>query len=166
MIRFIKGDATDPQASGNKVIAHICNDVGGWGKGFVLSLSKKWDEPEKAYRQWYLTRNNPATLNDDQFELGSVAFINIKSRRDIVVANMIAQHGLGSHNGKPPIRYIALDTCLKTVADFAMQYNYSVHMPRIGCGLAGGKWSEVEKLIEQRLPTVEVYVYDLGNGEK
>ena len=35
-IHYIKGDATQPQAKGNKVIAHICNDLGGWGKGFVL----------------------------------------------------------------------------------------------------------------------------------
>jgi hypothetical protein len=30
-IRFLKGDATSPQAKGNKVIAHVCNDLGKWG---------------------------------------------------------------------------------------------------------------------------------------
>ena len=35
-------------------------------------------------------------------------------------------------------------------------------MPRIGCGLAGGKWSVVEPLIEQQLVAagVAVTVYD------
>jgi hypothetical protein len=28
-VRYIKGDATSPQAKGPKVIAHICNDVSG-----------------------------------------------------------------------------------------------------------------------------------------
>jgi hypothetical protein len=35
-------------------------------------------------------------------------------------------------------------------------------MPRIGCGLAGGKWSEVEPLIEEHLIAagVPVTAYD------
>jgi hypothetical protein len=32
-------------------------------------------------------------------------------------------------------------------------------MPRIGCGLAGGKWEEIAKIIQQTL-TVDVYIYD------
>lgn len=47
-ILYIKGDATAPIGSGVKVITHICNDIGGWGKGFVLALSKKWKMPEEA----------------------------------------------------------------------------------------------------------------------
>lgn len=31
-IQYIKGDATCPHAEGNKIIAHICNNIGGWGK--------------------------------------------------------------------------------------------------------------------------------------
>jgi hypothetical protein len=31
----LKGDATSPQAKGPKVIAHVCNDIGAWGKGFA-----------------------------------------------------------------------------------------------------------------------------------
>ena len=37
-LRIIKGDATAPQGSGTKIIAHVCNDQGGWGKGFVLAV--------------------------------------------------------------------------------------------------------------------------------
>ncbi|MDR6488204.1 O-acetyl-ADP-ribose deacetylase (regulator of RNase III) [Chryseobacterium vietnamense] len=38
----------------------------------------------------------------------------------------------------------------------------NIHMPRIGCGLAGGKWEEIEPIIERALlkKDVEVYVYD------
>jgi len=32
-IKYIKGDATNPAGEGNKLIVHICNDIGGWGKG-------------------------------------------------------------------------------------------------------------------------------------
>src|SRR5205823_6841477 len=51
-ITYLKGDATCPQAKGVKIICHVCNDIGGWGKGFVLALSKRWSEPEAAYRKW------------------------------------------------------------------------------------------------------------------
>ncbi len=30
-IMYIKRDATSPIAPNNKVITHICNDIGGWG---------------------------------------------------------------------------------------------------------------------------------------
>jgi hypothetical protein len=28
-IQYVQGDATRPAAAGNKIIAHVCNDVGG-----------------------------------------------------------------------------------------------------------------------------------------
>lgn len=40
-ITYLKGDATNPQSEENKIIAHICNDIGGWGKGFVVAISKR-----------------------------------------------------------------------------------------------------------------------------
>ncbi len=52
-IEYVSGDATRPVGDGCKVIVHICNDRGGWGKGFVLALSKRWKQPEAAYRNWY-----------------------------------------------------------------------------------------------------------------
>ncbi|MGA3490465.1 hypothetical protein ACK8GG_20940, partial [Micromonosporaceae bacterium DT55] len=55
-LKTIKGDATSPQAKGRKVIAHICNDLGGWGKGFVLAISRRWPEPERDYRAWHRGR--------------------------------------------------------------------------------------------------------------
>ncbi|GGN44191.1 hypothetical protein GCM10012285_26520 [Streptomyces kronopolitis] len=48
------------------------------------------------------------------------------------------------------------------VADGARRLGASVHMPRIGCGLAGGVWSRVEPLISVRLARggIPVTVYD------
>jgi O-acetyl-ADP-ribose deacetylase (regulator of RNase III) len=50
------------------------------------------------------------------------------------------------------------------VAIKAAELDASVHMPRIGCGLAGGDWSRVEPLILRRLVErgVAVTVYDHG----
>ncbi len=51
-------------------------------------------------------------------------------------ATMIGQHGRKHGSKGPPIRYEAVDACLKK----ALELRVSVHMPRISCGLAGGKW--------------------------
>jgi O-acetyl-ADP-ribose deacetylase (regulator of RNase III) len=64
-----------------------------------------------------------------------------------------------------PVRYEAIDTALGRVADKAAELGASVHMPRIGCGLAGGEWSRVEPLVIGRLVRrdIVVTVYDHGD---
>ncbi|MBW3600208.1 MAG: macro domain-containing protein, partial [Planctomycetes bacterium] len=62
------------------------------------------------------------------------------------VANMVAQAGTRVTKHGPPIRYPALRECLRQLAAEAKNVNASVHMPRLGCGLAGGKWEEVARL--------------------
>jgi O-acetyl-ADP-ribose deacetylase (regulator of RNase III) len=154
LIKYLKGDATSPCLEGNKIIVHICNDIGGWGKGFVLAVSKKWSEPEKHYREWYHNREN----ND--FSLGAIQVIKVSE--DIFIGNMIAQRGLKRINNNSPIRYDAVKMCLEKIAIEAKKQNASIHMPRIGCGLAGGKWEEIEPIIARTLlnNNLDIYVYD------
>jgi hypothetical protein len=33
-LQYVTGDATVVAPGGNRIIAHICNDGGGWGRGF------------------------------------------------------------------------------------------------------------------------------------
>jgi O-acetyl-ADP-ribose deacetylase (regulator of RNase III) len=150
-IRYITGDATHPIGTGTKIIAHICNDVGAWGAGFVLALSKRWEEPERQYRRWF-EEVRP-------FELGLCQLVPID--REIAVCNMIAQHGVGFTYGSPPIRYPALRECLRTLSQAAKVMPASIHMPRIGCGLAGGNWEIIEPIINETLLDISVTVYDL-----
>ncbi|MDX3071495.1 macro domain-containing protein [Streptomyces sp. NPDC088354] len=155
-ITYVRGDATDPVGEGVKLIAHVCNDVGGWGKGFVLAVSARWPEPEAAYRRWYRER----AAND--FALGAVQFVGVGPR--LWVANMIGQHGVRRGGEGVPVRYEAIDAGLAAVADRAAGLAASVHMPRIGCGLAGGSWARVEPMIVERLVRrgTAVTVYDHG----
>ncbi len=154
-ISYTTGDATSPQGSGRKIIVHICNDIGGWGKGFVLALSKKWKAPEDSYRAWFRGET------EIPFELGQVQFVKVED--NILVANLLGQRDITSRNGIPPIRYEAVRQCLEKVAGQALSLNASVHMPRIGCGLAGGKWEDIESIVNHALVSqgIEVTVYDL-----
>jgi O-acetyl-ADP-ribose deacetylase (regulator of RNase III) len=155
-IHFVRGDATAPTGDGAKVIAHVCNDVGGWGKGFVLALSARWPQPEAAYRAWH------AAGAAGGFGLGAVQLVPVGPT--IWVANMVGQHGIRATKAGPPIRYEALAECLGRLGDQALKLGASVHMPRIGCGLAGGEWSRIEPLVRVHLGErgVPVSVYDFG----
>ncbi|MER6072811.1 macro domain-containing protein [Streptomyces sp. NPDC001817] len=157
-ITYLRGDATVPSVKGAKVIAHVCNDIGGWGKGFVLALSRRWPEPEAAYRAWHRDR----ARND--FGLGAVQLVRVEPY--VWVAHMIGQRGIRRGSKGVPVRYEAIDTALDRLAGEAIQLGASVHMPRIGCGLAGGTWSRMEPLITERLVKrgVQVTVYDHGGG--
>lgn len=205
MITYKIGDALDfSDVKQNTIIAHVCNDIGGWGRGFVVSVSQKCPVVEHAYRAWSKRLKISQTqldLFDDQlralcdtsleihpriaiaqqdairsqmqeliqeaqdsllFELGSTQFVQTHS--DIWFANMIAQHDVRTINGVPPIRYDALSKCLADVNKFAIANNAVIRMPRIGCGLAGGSWSVVERLINDNV-AVDVVVYDFNTGD-
>lgn len=146
-IKYTIGDATRPRGDGIRIICHICNDMGAWGAGFVLALSARWKEPEEMYRE-----------SPDR-SLGNVQVVEVED--DILVANMIAQHNIyPDATGLPPIRYSAVRKCLTAVNNLANEIGATLHMPRIGSGLAGGRWEDIEKIIEDTV-TVNVTVYDL-----
>ncbi|MGW2540661.1 macro domain-containing protein [Kitasatospora sp. NPDC001574] len=154
-VRYVRGDATAPRDQGVKVIAHVCNDLGGWGRGFVLALSRRWPEPEQAFRRWHRERAG----ND--FGLGAVQFVRVDD--SLWVANMVGQHGIRTARSTAvPVRYGAIDTALTALGGHAAGLGASVHMPRIGCGLAGGRWELVEPLVTARLTDrgIPVTVYD------
>lgn len=155
-INYTVGDATMPQIPGNKIIAHVCNDIGAWGRGFVLAISKLSPAPERAYRDWYQGRV------ENDFALGAVQFVRLSP--ELIVANMIGQHGIRITGDTPPIRYDAVEAALETVGQKALEREASVHLPRIGCGLAGGEWHKIEPLIKQQIcaKDVAVFVYDLA----
>ncbi|MFD5818076.1 macro domain-containing protein [Streptomyces sp. NPDC127038] len=156
-IRYVRGDATVPSVKGVKLIAHVCNDIGGWGKGFVLAVSRRWPEPEAAYRAWHRGR----AAND--FGLGAAQFVRVEPY--VWVANLVGQRGIRAGSKGVPVRYEAIDASLVLLADKAVELGASVHMPRIGCGLAGGTWSRVEPLVTERLVRrgLAVTVYDHGD---
>ena len=75
---------------------------------------------------------------------------------------MIGQRGVRTGGRGVPVRHEAVDTALDHLAGHALELGAPVHVPRIGCGLAGGRWSRVEPLVEERLVErgVPVTVYD------
>ena len=153
-LHYVVGDATCPKTGGNKLVAHVCNNKGGWGAGFILALSAKWTQPEEEYRR---------AFQSGQFHsLGDIQVCNTDDP-EITVVNMIAQNGFRSEENSVPLSYEALNICMKKLSCFADSVKASIHMPRIGCGLAGGDREKVEAIIQSELcdKGIDVFVYDL-----
>ncbi|PTA67237.1 Appr-1-p processing protein [Deinococcus arcticus] len=151
-------DATQPQGDGPKLLVHVCNDIGAWGRGFVLALSQRFRAPETEFKRW------AAGETGQPYALGEVQFVPVAP--DLVVANLVGQHDIARKNRpapQPPVRYEAIRTRLARVRREAQQQGATVHMPRIGAGVAGGDWAIIEPIIEDELTRhgVHVTVYDL-----
>jgi O-acetyl-ADP-ribose deacetylase (regulator of RNase III) len=155
-LSYLIGDATSPVGQGRKFIVHVVNDIGAWGAGFVLALSAKWKNPEVFYRRW-----SQGKYSYPPFELGEVQFVYLK--QDILVVNLLAQHGLRGKNNPKPLNYDGLRSCLSKLVSPAKKMKASIHMPRIGSGLGGGSWDIVENIIIDELSNkgIQVYVYSL-----
>jgi O-acetyl-ADP-ribose deacetylase (regulator of RNase III) len=153
MIRYVTGDATRPEGNRARVICHVCNDRGAWGVGFVVALSRRWKAPERDYRA------------QSRRVLGETQFVVVET--NVVVANMIAQHDFPTIAKRVALDYWALEACLVEVGSHCVAHGASLHMPRIGCGTAGGDWDQVALLIDKSVPaSVPVTVYDLHQGQR
>lgn len=153
MIKYVDGDATQPIGDGKKVIVHCCNDLGLWGAGFVMALSRRWKAPEQMYHRFIENLDS-----DGSEKLGKVQFVAVEP--DIIVANMIGQHSVGrGKDGVPPVRYEAIRTALKQVNMYCHMNNATVHAPKFGSDLAGGDWNVIEQIIKDEI-TVDVTIYN------
>lgn len=155
-VAYVFGDALQPRGKTPQIIAHIVNDrATTWGAGFAKKVAQKFAPAQIDFRRW-----GAETAN---LQLGRTHFFGDPS--GIEIASMIAQQGFGPSE-QPRIRYPALQACLAAVAERALAHGATVHMPRIGCGQAGGKWEVVGEIVELELVRrhVPVTVYDLPGG--
>jgi len=153
-INYLVGDATEPRGDGATIVAHVVNDAAArWGGGFASVVRRKWPAVQDDFIGW-------AGQDRSRLRLGNVHSYQVEDGP--LIFHMIAQHGYGS-SPTPRIRYHALESCLRELAAVACQESATVHMPRIGCGQAGGNWSVVSELIDSLLCRngIEVTVYDL-----
>ena len=166
-IHYIIGDATLPieTEAENRLIVHCCNTLGAWGAGFVVPLGRRYPKAKDGYKK-FIEENKGKSI------LGEVN--EVKVADNIYVENLMGQSFLHKKaNGEIPCNYIAIETGFLNIISKWFSYdstirkgkqNFSIHMPRIGCGLAGGDWKTIENIIQRTfvdIANVDVYVYDL-----
>jgi len=153
-IRYLKGNALDPRGTDQKLIIQVVNDKAMiWGAGFSRQLRNKWPRAQAAFKDWVLSTKG-------EFKLGATHIVRVDDAT--TVASLVAQHGYGPAD-HPRVRYNALTTALQQIGEMASNAGASIHMPRIGSGLAGGSWEVVEEIVEETLCRrgLKVTVYEL-----
>lgn len=103
----------------------------------MLALSKRWPEPERAYREWHRNR----AKND--FGLGAVQLVQVKP--DTHVANMIGQRGTRTGSNGPPVRYEAIERCLVALAGHATSWGRACTCLASGAGWPAGGGSGLSR---------------------
>ena len=153
-LRYVRGDASDPRATGPTIIATIVNDQAhSWGgRGFTAALTNRFPEARESYGEW---------ASSGHLQRGAVHLADAGD--SVWIASLVAQAGYGTGPPRRPrLRLAALRRALETLAKLAAERNAEIHMPPIGTGQAGGRWPSVrdlilEELADRHIPTT-VYV--------
>ena len=177
-LKYIKGDATIPQDSDGviTVICHCCNAFGGWGRGFVLSLGKTYPKAKNDYVDFCQPYQHS---NEKRNELMGKVCLS-KTNDKVYIANIIGQYYYSRNQndfrnqaGVNPnylpsksdrfVNYDSIRRGIRQLVSLMDGLNFIVQMPKIGCGLAGGNWKIIEKIIVEELSVndIQIYVYEL-----
>ena len=153
-IIYLRGNVTQPRGDRQKVIVHVVNNrARSWGgRGVAAAIAKAWPEAHRDFRLWSSSRS-------EAHKLGSLRLFQVSEIDS--VASLVCQSGYGEST-KPRIRYAALRQCLEKLGSTLEGLLTSAHMPRIGCGQAGGSWKVVEEMVASSLcrRKIPVSVYD------
>lgn len=153
MIKEIKGDITETDCM---IIAQGCNCQGVMGAGVALAIRNKWPKAYYSYLDMFEEFN--AGPDGENF-LGWTDAIQLEPGGK-VICNCFTQQYYGPGD-RLYLDYDALNKCLQQLIVIVRYYKQNeIAIPRIGCGLAGGDWNKVRKMIEDIIPediTVKVY---------
>lgn len=125
------------------LIIHGCNCQGVMGSGVALAIRNRWPLAYEKYKeQWVFKGILP---------LGVAQFIECKDKLGTKwIGNCMTQEYYGRVEGTQYCSYEAIEKCLVEIRRFCKDENLdSFAMPKIGCGLGGGDWNIVSKIIEK-----------------
>ena len=153
MIKQVVGNTMDAKEG---IICHQVNTRAVMGGGLALQIKNKYPNTYKRYVS-FCSRYMSSEL------LGKVLF----TQENKLIANIFGQNDYGCN--KQQTDYKALEEGLNSVKCVASGednplYTYSVAIPYgIGCGLGGGDWNIVYKIIEEIFNDVDfdVVIYKL-----
>lgn len=140
-MQAIKGDLLAIESG---IICHQVNCKGVMGAGLAKSLRSKYPVCFESYSKY---------CKAGQFKLGMVQFCKVNS--NLFICNLAGQQGYGTQSRQTD--YDALMTCLVKLYAKSVELNLIPYLPfKLGCGLAGGDWNVVSKLIETHCPNAVI----------
>lgn len=136
------------------LIVHGCNTLGVMGAGIAKAIKAQYPSVYHEYRRVF----EKSGLHLGQTILVPVAWHEAVPSK--IFVNAMTQDRLAQRPGEVVVSYAAISKAFQSVREEAQKRNLAVHFPLIGCGLAGGDWSEVSTLIEEALgPDVEMHLW-------
>ena len=145
MITHKKGDLLKAK---EKIIGHQVNCFG-VSAGLAAAIFRKWPTAEKDYQQ-LIKRVPPKAL------LGMAQFTGEqRDRNRHVICNLFGQYEPG-----PAYNPQRLEQALEMLGNTARIMGWSVALPHgLSCGIAGGDWETVLKIIEKTMQGVDCVIY-------
>ncbi|MCA1214831.1 macro domain-containing protein [Bacillus amyloliquefaciens] len=149
MIKIINGSILN---ASEDIICHQVNCQGVMGAGLAKKIKEKYPSAYRVYK--YMCDN--VVYKPDL--LGKVR--EVKEHDGKIIAHIFGQLSYG--RGRVFTDYEALKCGLELIKTSAMTNRRYFALPYgIGCGLAGGNWNEVYKMIETIFEDYEVAIYKL-----
>ncbi len=145
MVKEIEGDLIElTLANTFNVIVHGCNCFCIQGKGIALQMRNTFD-----------THKYPLERIEEKGNINKLGLIDCrlyyKGDCCVQVVNAYTQYEPGKN-----LDYEALTLCLRKINhEFR---GHHIGLPRIGCGIAGGNWVAVKKIIEKELIDCDVTI--------
>lgn len=157
MIRIVSGDLL---SSTEDIIAHQVNCCGVMGAGVAKQIKERFP---KAYQVYRKTCENYKGREDLILGQCQLVVCRNPSGGNALVANLFGQLDYGK--GKRHTEDYVFMQCLMNLVVYANEVHASsIAMPyKIGCGLAGGDWESIYKIIAQELRGFEVTLYKKEN---
>ena len=145
IIKIVDGDIL--QAKEN-IITHQVNCMGVMGGGIAKQIKDKFPNVFDQYRKFFVNNKFPA--------LGKCQIVKAEDNK--YIANLFGQYKYG--RDKQYTDYDALKEALFLLKVSAKDHNMSIAIPfNIGCGLAGGNWETVYKIIEEVFQDYDATLY-------
>jgi len=147
-MKVVKGDLIKLVKGGHfDVIVQGCNCQNTMGKGIAKQIKAEFPEAYEA---------DCKTISGDKSKLGSFSHADI-FREDgtyFVVINAYTQYDYRPtyvDDGISRVNYDAIRQVFKVINFMFKPINFRIGYPKIGCGLAGGDWDIVSKIIDEEL---------------
>lgn len=154
VIKYKNGDVVLAALKGEiDVLIHQCNCFNNMGAGIAPKIARAFPDAKL---------KDQATVRGDINKLGTYTVSHKNSNCSVV--NVYGQyHWRKRKDGKINTDYKALEEALTTLGDRLRKYkpDAKVGLPKIGCGLGGGDWTTVEKILNKCLFDLDVTVFTL-----
>lgn len=153
----IEGDLLKMSQQGKfDFIGHGCNCFATMGAGIALPIGIMYPEAKIADKNFVA----PSYMRLGNFSIGLVHVNRRAKSFDILrIVNFYSQyHGGPNLDKEALILSLRKFATFRRVSSFFNEDQYRIGLPIIGCGIAGGNWNTVKKIIAKELKEFDVTI--------